>query len=217
MKNIELCQALENAYYLLNQYLTGGSLPEEIVLLIAPVGRRKKYGHFHGKSWETKDGETKHEILIAGEYLIERSALGVLETLVHEMVHLANHINDIKDCTVTQYHNRKFKEKAQEFKLTVSKMGNKGWASTDLTDELKQWLIDNGLVAKLEPLLDCRKLNLGKSADTTKHRFNISLKDDDWELEHIVLQFAKKYNCKKSQIVTAFIEYAQDNNIVLDI
>ena len=157
MNHIELLSVLEDAYKRLNAYLAKDSLPEDIVLIVSPVGKRPKYGHFHGDSWMTTEGETKHEILLAGEYLIERDALGVLETLVHEMAHLANHVAGIKYChSATQYHNKKFKVKAEEFGLTVVKT-RKGWAETDLTSELKGWLVNEGIVNNLTPLVNIAK------------------------------------------------------------
>ena len=49
------------------------------------------------------------EINISAEHLA-RPPQDIAETLIHEMVHYANHLDGIRDCTVRQYHNLNFKK-----------------------------------------------------------------------------------------------------------
>ena len=56
----------------------------------------------------------------------------VMETLLHEMAHLYNAQNGVRDCTSGQYHNKHFKVAAEMFGLSVSKLSGKGYARTKM-------------------------------------------------------------------------------------
>jgi hypothetical protein len=56
---------------------------------------------------------------------------------VHEAAHALGTARKQKDVTGYQYHNRTFKVNAEELGLTVTKVKNRGFAHTDLTEELK--------------------------------------------------------------------------------
>lgn len=56
---------------------------------------------------------------MCAEYM-RRSFEEICGTLLHEMAHLYNLINGIKDCNKL-YHNKKFKEAAEAHGLTVTK------------------------------------------------------------------------------------------------
>ena len=55
------------------------------------------------------------------------------EILTHEFTHFINQLKGIKDCSINQYHNLKFKAQAEKFYLKVEKMNNKGYAHTEIT------------------------------------------------------------------------------------
>jgi len=75
-------------------------------------------------------------LLISAEGLY-RGGEGAFETLVHEAAHALATARGQKDVTGYQYHNRTFKANAEELGLKVEKVKNRGFAYTDLTDELK--------------------------------------------------------------------------------
>ena len=61
--------------------------------------------------------------------------------LIHEMVHYSNYLANIRDCSSSGYHNRKFKVHAEEVGLTCERADDgknrSGWAYTRLSPELK--------------------------------------------------------------------------------
>ncbi len=63
-----------------------------------------------------------------------------IETLVHEMVHHHNSLDNILDCNSHQYHNKHFKSKAESYGLNVEKMGRYGWAHTSISESLEKIL-----------------------------------------------------------------------------
>ena len=70
----------------------------------------------------------------------------VAATLLHEMVHYYNHVNGIKDCSRgNTYHNRRFKESAEERGLIVRHSEKYGWSHTSPSDDLLEFVLDNDL------------------------------------------------------------------------
>lgn len=132
-RKLELVEELYRAFDFFNKYFSNGELPN-VVITVQEAGRRQAYGWFGSSFWRDKTTQDSvPEINISAEYL-SRGHEGVLETLLHEMSHLHNYINDIRDCSSGQYHNKKFKVAAEKFGLVVEKTHNKGWAYTTLSD-----------------------------------------------------------------------------------
>ena len=124
---------LYRAFDHFNKIFTDNSLPKPVIT-IQESGRKNAYGWFGKGFWYDNDqGTGVPEINISAEYL-SRGVNGVLETLLHEMAHFYNAVNDIKDCSSGQYHNKHFKTAAERFGLEVSRDGKRGWAYTKLTD-----------------------------------------------------------------------------------
>ena len=125
---------LEKLFDKLNKKYFGGEL-EKPVITIAPDTTKGAYGWCTSwKAW--KDGESEsYEVNICSEYL-DRGILHVAETLLHEMVHLYNLMHGIQDTSNNGfYHNKKYKEAAENHGLTVEKDGKYGWCKTDLTEQ----------------------------------------------------------------------------------
>ena len=102
---------LHDLYNKLNEELFGGDLPE-VALTIQSKGKRNSMGWFTvGKVWNDKSGEVQlHEINISAEYL-NVSVWETVDTLMHEMVHLWNHVRGIQDTSRGgTYHNTKFRD-----------------------------------------------------------------------------------------------------------
>ena len=84
---------LEKMYNTLNLDLWGGQLPTPIITVQSKPGT---YGHCSvGKVWKRKDGDT-YEMNIAAEAL-DVEIEEVLDTLIHEMVHLYCRENGIQE------------------------------------------------------------------------------------------------------------------------
>ena len=106
----------------------------------------KAYGHFtlSDNTWVSKLGGT-HEINI-GAGTLSRPIEEVCATMLHEMIHLYNHINGIQDCSRgNTYHNKRFKKVAEEHGLNVEHSEKYGWSHTSPADELLNFVIENQL------------------------------------------------------------------------
>lgn len=157
----QLTQELYRAFDFFNEKFGEDKLKQPIIT-IQTKGRRSAYGWYCSNLWMSGDDKVP-EINISAEF-INRGANDVLETLIHEMAHLWNAQHGIVDCTGNQYHNRKFKEAAEQFGLIVSKMPGKGWATTKLGDKAKQ------AIKQFKPdeeLFKFKRLNIGGSGNTT--------------------------------------------------
>jgi hypothetical protein len=119
------------------------------VITIQSQGRKSAFGWFHAQAWSTKDGSVS-EINLSAEHL-KRPAIEIAETLIHEMCHYVNFLEKLKDCSVDQYHNLKFKSRAEAVGLTVTQSDRFGWAHTALGDELRAtvegWHVDEAAFA----------------------------------------------------------------------
>ena len=106
----------------------------------------KAYGHFSLKAdtWISKLGGT-HEINI-GAGTLARPIEEVTATLLHEMVHYYNYTRGVQDTSRgNTYHNKQFRRAAQSHGLVVEYNERYGWAITSPSDELLEFVIDNGL------------------------------------------------------------------------
>jgi hypothetical protein len=108
------------------------------VITIQSKGRKRCVAWFAGKKWQNNEIEPIGEINFCAESL-SRPDLDIGATMAHEMSHYANWLDDIKDCTVNQYHNENFKLRAESVGLICEKTRS-GWATTkagaDLMDRI---------------------------------------------------------------------------------
>ena len=106
----------------------------------------KAYGHFSLRedTWVSKIGGT-HEINI-GAGTLARPIEEVVATLLHEMIHYYNYENGVQDCSRgNTYHNKRFKEAAENRGLIVNHSDKYGWSHTSPTEELIDFVINNDL------------------------------------------------------------------------
>lgn len=139
MKTIQ--PALDELYriYAATAKMFGLDPKDPPLILIASRGRRKNWLGWHqAKAWRNKK-DVITEVCICAEVL-DRGPLKCAETLLHEMVHLANSRRGINDCSVNQYHNASFRNMAVEAGMICEKMEKFGWASTSLGPEQKKVL-----------------------------------------------------------------------------
>ena len=125
---------LHRAFKLFNESLFNGALPEPAIL-VAPRGNKKLTLGWCtvGKVWKNEvTEEERYEINLCAEAL-NRGIYPVMATLLHEMVHLHNLVNEIKDTSRGgTYHNMKFKKVAEERGLIVEHGEKIGWSLTKL-------------------------------------------------------------------------------------
>lgn len=139
MRNLnDTLNEITKAFKQLNEYLFGNELPEPVLVIQSrKAGARNAKGWFKlGKDWTDREtGISYHEITVCSETLNE-PLTSVLEVLVHEMVHLENKINGIVDCSAGQYHNKKFKEAAENALLICRASRNYGYGITEPSEKL---------------------------------------------------------------------------------
>jgi hypothetical protein len=110
---------------------------EEPVILIQSTKRKILGTCSVHKVWDNKndDKKSKYEITVVAESL-NRPTEEIVETLLHEMIHLYCSLNDIKDTSNNfVYHNKKYKEEAEKRGLEVSHAKTIGHAITTLKPE----------------------------------------------------------------------------------
>lgn len=142
-------EKLENLFSILNQKFYSNEL-ETPIITVSPDTTKGAYGWCTSwRAWsnkglkkseinlETLKSEGFYEINICAEYLA-RPFEQVVETLLHEMVHLYNLQVGIQDTSRGgTYHNKKYKEAAEKHGLTVQKDVKYGWTNTSLSEETK--------------------------------------------------------------------------------
>jgi hypothetical protein len=116
-------------------------LPPAVIILGAgsigaPAGGLK-LGHFAAMRWRA-DTDPNHtplaEVFIGGEGLA-RGPVEVLGTLLHEAAHALAHVRGIKDTSRQgRWHNTRFKQLAEEVRITVTQDPRIGWSPTSLPD-----------------------------------------------------------------------------------
>lgn len=132
-------EQLENLFGVFNKTYFENQLSKPIVT-VSPDTTKGAYGWCTSwKAWKEAGHEDSgyYEINICAEYL-SRSYEEVAETMLHEMVHLYNLEEGVKDTSrAGTYHNKKYKEAAEAHGLNVEKDEKYGWTKTSLTEDSK--------------------------------------------------------------------------------
>lgn len=139
----QVINKLEKLFDIFNEKFFQNKLVRPVINVAHDNG--STYGWFTPYiAWKTE--ETGHfEINITSEHL-HRPIHEVCATLIHEMVHLSNHMNQIKDVSRgNTYHNKKFKETAEQAGLLIEKHEKYGWTKTSLQDSTKEFIDGLGL------------------------------------------------------------------------
>lgn len=92
-------------------------------------GSGLRLGHFAASRWVGADDEL-HELFVGGEGL-QRPAVEVLGTLLHEAAHGIAHTRGIQDTSRQgRYHNKRFEAVAEEVGITVTLAPGIGYSDT---------------------------------------------------------------------------------------
>ena len=134
---------LQRAFKLLNERYFNNELEKPVITILVD-STTGAYGWISAsKVWSSKDNKWFREINICAEYL-NRPAVEVITTLMHEMCHLYNVQNGIKDTSrAGTYHNEKFKTVAERNGLIVEKSEKYGYCITKPGKELKELVKKN--------------------------------------------------------------------------
>lgn len=125
---------LHRAFKMFNDNLFNGSLPEPAILIQSRGNKKLTLGWCSvQKIWKNEvTEEEKYEINIVAEAL-NRGTYPVMATLLHEMIHLHNLVNNIKDTSRgNTYHNMKFKKTAEAHGLIIEHADKIGWSVSKL-------------------------------------------------------------------------------------
>ena len=101
----------------------------------------RAYGHVSVADVWYSDERTRKELNI-GAGTLNRPIENVVATMLHEMCHIYNMQNGIKDTSRGYtYHNKKFKEAAESRDLHIEHDSTIGYSITSPTDALVEWCI----------------------------------------------------------------------------
>lgn len=119
----EMYAAFQQAYDFLNKRFFASALPQ-VVLIFARKPR--SHGYFHAQRW-TSGEATTHELALNPDTM-QRSPREVVSTILHEMCHVAEHVNGT--APKKAYHNRAFFTLMKSVGLHCSKSGEVGGPET---------------------------------------------------------------------------------------
>lgn len=122
----------------LNIALFEGALSRPIITI---QNTPNAYGHVTVMKTWLSGNERRRELNI-GAGTLARPIEETVATLIHEMVHIYNLDNEIKDVSRGgAYHNKRFKEEAEKRWLLIEHDKSYGWTITKPSDKLIEWCI----------------------------------------------------------------------------
>lgn len=143
----ELNLALMACFNKLNEDYFGNEL-EKVIITIEEGYKKHAYGWIETKkNWKQGKAE-RYQINISSDYL-DRNINDIVATLLHEMCHLYALQNNIKDTSRSGiYHNKKFKQIAEEHGLDVEEESHIGHR-THCSNELREWCKNNCTITEI--------------------------------------------------------------------
>jgi hypothetical protein len=170
---------LNKAFDHFNEKYCEGILKRPLITILSR-GRKACLGWHWKNKWDYQ-GSLHTEIMVAAETL-RRPIQDILETLLHEMVHLWNSQHDVKDCNSSQYHNKHFKKVAENtFFLEVDRMPQRGFALTRLSVKSRddvQNFIDQEQIGDFRLVRVSEQVSSGKAKK--QYMINVSEEDFFW-------------------------------------
>lgn len=134
--NIQIAiSELHKAFYCFNESLFNNQLPEPAILIQNRGNKKNVLGWCSSKEiWiNEKEKEKKYEINLVAESL-NRPLYELMSTLLHELIHLYDSVNNIKDLSRNDtYHNKAFKESAELHGLIIEHDKRIGWSLSHLS------------------------------------------------------------------------------------
>lgn len=137
---------MQGMYTRINEHFFNNEL-EKVIITFESGFKKGAYGWIHSvRDWkqeQRKETTERYHINLSCDYL-NRSREEIISTLMHEMCHLYALMKDIKDTSRSGiYHNKKFKQIAEEHGLNVQEADKIGWSVTSLKPETAEWLKEN--------------------------------------------------------------------------
>ena len=141
-------QYLKKIFRLLNEQIFDNEL-EDVQVVLSNSSRCYGYYTLNGSTWVGQaSGEVfnQHEIGISAQFLATRDVTSVVATICHECCHHYAYIKGIRDVSRNGYwHNKRFKEIAEQHGLIVERHEKVGYGVTSCSERLLQFCIDNDL------------------------------------------------------------------------
>ena len=131
----EVITQMETIFDKFNEKYFANELPKPVLLVQA--GKGDAYGWCTNYEAWSNGEDSYFEITICAEYA-DRTVEQLCTTILHEMVHLKNAVDKIKDCN-GKYHNAKFRDAAEAIGMIVEKT-TYGYSTTKLNDEQKEFV-----------------------------------------------------------------------------
>lgn len=138
---IETVTYLSKMYDFFNEKLFCGELIKPVIT-ISPDEKNRAYGWItRDKLWkENENDEGMYEINLSAQFL-NRSISETAATLIHEMCHQFAKVNQFQDTARSgSFHNKLFRQIAEDHGLSVEYVRGRGWAVTALKESTAQLL-----------------------------------------------------------------------------
>lgn len=134
---------LNHLFDLLNEHYFEGALSKPVITIQSTP---KAYGHYTLYDAWSLDGEKGLREINIGAGSLNRPIECVVATLMHELCHYYCDLNGIKDTSRgSTYHNRKFKEVAEQRGLQIDHHATYGWSITTAGEGLLEFCVENEL------------------------------------------------------------------------
>ena len=162
-------EKLESIFTVFNEHIFNGQL-EKPIIIVAPDTMRGSYGWCSSKKiWKGDEEQEFYEINLCAEYLT-RPFEETTETLLHEMIHLKNMMDGVKDTSRSgKYHNRKFRDTAERYGLEVEQDSKYGFSRTKYSEKTLAWLNAEFPEENAFPLYRMKFLEPPKKSNTKKY------------------------------------------------
>ena len=148
LNNVQRAQQyLKKIFRLLNEQIFDGEL-DDVQVVLSNSSRCYGYYTLNSATWTGQaNGEqfAQHEVGISSQW-ISRPITDVVSTICHECCHHYSYLKGIQDVSRSGYwHNKRFKEVAEQHGLIVEKHPKVGYGVTSCGERLLQFCIDNDL------------------------------------------------------------------------
>lgn len=138
-----VCAYLGKIFDLLNKSYFENSLSKPIITIQSAPGMGGRYSP--NGTWTVDDDMDVPELNVSAESLSSPIEY-VVAALLHEMVHYDLDVKGIQSSSRGgTYHNKRFRDRAQECDLIVNQTPKGGWSETLPSDNLVQFCIDHAL------------------------------------------------------------------------
>lgn len=171
----EIYSALQFAYSFMNKHLFDRKLPDCILTF---QRNTRTMGFYSSDRWVSKNGKLTDEIAINPTYFAGSSLTEIMQTLVHEQVHMWQ--ARFGQSSRRSYHNKQWASKMESLGLMPSSTGQPGGKKTG--QHMSDYPIDDGLfLSTVRKLVDQQAFSLpwiDRHATETDHTVSEGLRRD---------------------------------------